>query len=265
MEDLAHSWVDLIRQFERWTSATELDLLAAYGEPDNGPHRVALRSSLRDVANMCYRCGLSFTGLYASTLITDKLPHFRVNGGFSPSDFQKEISILRRRFDDETSDTLLIFLNDAKFKYYGWCDVFVFKTAVTTKYPMVTFDIDEAGKCFALGRHDACVFHVMRILQLGINSLAKSLGIAFEYANWDRVLNDIEAAIKRIERGDTKTPDWRHDQTFYSEAALQFRHFKDAWRNHAIHARVNYNQEKAEQILRHVAEFMEHLANHLAE
>src|SRR5262245_12085022 len=42
---------------------------------------------------------------------------------------------------------------------------------------MGAFELDEAAKCFALGRPTACVFHLMRIMEIGIRALANSLQI----------------------------------------------------------------------------------------
>jgi SNF2 family DNA or RNA helicase len=53
--------------------------------------------------------------------------------------------------------------------------------------------------------------------------------------------------------------------TFYSEGAVQFRYFKDAWRNHVAHLREEYDRDQARSILTHTCDFMEHLAKNLRE
>ena len=52
---------------------------------------------------------------------------------------------------------------------------------------------------------------------------------------------------------------------FYSSAAIQFRYFKDAWRNHVSHGRDTYDEREAYSIWNHVKEFMQTLANELKE
>ena len=42
-------------------------------------------------------------------------------------------------------------------------------------------------------------------------------------------------------------------------------HFKNAWRNHAMHARARYNEAEARRILEHTKGFMQHLSQRLHE
>ena len=70
----------------------------------------------------------------------------------------------------------------------------------------------------------------------------------------------IEAEIKKI-NGPAWGSDWKVKQQFYSGAAKDFRYFKDAWRNHAMHFREHYEASEAKIILDHVKSFMIHLAD----
>ena len=78
------------------------------------------------------------------------------------------------------------------------------------------------------------------------------------------IIEKIEAAIREIQR--TKKSDNRdEDLKFYSEAAVQFRYFKDAWRNHVCHQRQRYELHHAQTILTHTGDFMELLSTCLKE
>jgi len=50
-----------------------------------------------------------------------------------------------------------------------------------------------------------------------------------------------------------------------AEAATQFRFIKNAWRNHAMHARATYDETQAREIYNSVGAFLRQLANHLRE
>ena len=52
---------------------------------------------------------------------------------------------------------------------------------------------------------------------------------------------------------------------FYSEAAVQFTYFKDAWRNYVVHENRIFDEDKALQIFEHVRAFMQSLAMKLSE
>jgi hypothetical protein len=126
----------------------------------------------------------------------------------------------------------------------------------------IDFDITEACWCYALDRNTACVFHCMGILQHGLYSLAKDLKIPFadslDLENWKNIIDQIEKKIRELEnlkKGSEKD----EKLTFYSNAAVQFRYFKDAWRNHVAHLRENYDADQAHSILIHVRDFIRHL------
>jgi hypothetical protein len=42
---------------------------------------------------------------------------------------------------------------------------------VSKKFPNLTEDIQEAGKCYACARYTACVFHLMRVMENGVQRL----------------------------------------------------------------------------------------------
>ncbi|MDA0256446.1 MAG: hypothetical protein O3C25_01710 [Chloroflexi bacterium] len=94
--------------------------------------------------------------------------------------------------------------------------------------------------------------------------MARHLGVDPERTNWHNVIDQIESAVGDI-IGRTHGPDWRDEQAFCSEAALQFRYLKDAWRNHAMHGRDAYDAERAQRIVDHTRHFMQQLATRLRE
>jgi hypothetical protein len=129
-------------------------------------------------------------------------------------------------------------------------------------------DICGAYRCRVLGEGTAAVFHCMGILQRGLYALAKDLNVSFgfpiEMADWQNIINNIEAKIKE-EQNLTKSESKDQRLKFHSELAMQFRYFKDAWRNHVCHLREEYDPDQAQSIFRHVMEFMEDLSEKLSE
>lgn len=135
-------------------------------------------------------------------------------------------------------------------------------------FPSAADDIKEACRCFALERYTACVFHAMGILQVGLYALADEFQVRFsfkiELAEWENVIAKIASEIKK--KGDLPKSDQKDaDLKFYSELAVQFRYFKDAWRNHVAHLREEYDCDQAHSILIHVRDFMEQAAVRLKE
>lgn len=140
-----------------------------------------------------------------------------------------------------------------------------FGSAVHDASPSASFDISEAGKCLALRRGTACVMHLMRALEVALGALAKDLGVENKSENWNTLLNRITEEI-RSRNSKTHGEDWKEkDEPFYTEVATSFRLFKNAWRNHAMHARDKYSEDEAEKIYRSVKDFMQHLSERIAE
>ncbi len=129
-------------------------------------------------------------------------------------------------------------------------------------FPGVDNDITEACWCYALDRNTACVFHCMGILQRGLHSLAKDLNVPFadtlDLENWKNIIDQIEKKIRELESL-KKGPEKDEKLSFYSNAAVQFRYFKDAWRNHVAHLREQYDADQAHSILIHVRDFIRDL------
>jgi hypothetical protein len=176
---------------------------------------------------------------------------------------QADFKELDGRIRDELEDVWFMHLSDQKADLYNGKDLF--GSQVSQQFPSAILEVEEAAKCLALGRATATVFHCMRILELGLNSLAREFGVRFEHRNWENVINDIEAAIKKISSDPNRAADWKNLVHFCSEAAVQFRFFKDAWRNYSMHVHERYNEEYATLVFNSVKEFMKQLATRLSE
>jgi len=141
------------------------------------------------------------------------------------------------------------------------------KVSVNDRFPLAVYDIQEAANCLALSRATACVCHLMRVLEIGLQALADELGVPFStQLEWQDAINGIEGRIKLYEKGSINPlpPDWKDKKQFYAELATQFTHFKDAWRNYAMHARVSYDESKANIIFGSVRAFLRVLAKRLS-
>lgn len=121
-------------------------------------------------------------------------------------------------------------------------------------------DIQDACRCLAFGEWTACIFHLMRTLEHGLRQMAERFGVTFTVDSWHKVIKGIEDGIAALRNKPSLTEKDRNEITYYSEAAAQFRYFKDTWRNHVSHSREHYDERDAETVLAHVREFMQHMA-----
>lgn len=127
-------------------------------------------------------------------------------------------------------------------------------------FPDAKRDMAAAVRCIAINEWTACVFHSMRVLEHGLRPMAIRFNVPFAADSWHKVIKGIEDGITDLRNKQGLTEQDRKEITYYSDAASQLRHFKDAWRNHVSHAREHYDDRDAYKVLAHVAEFMQHLA-----
>jgi hypothetical protein len=144
-------------------------------------------------------------------------------------------------------------------------DIPLFGNEVKKAFPSSDYDIIEAGNSFAANRGTACVFHLMRVLEVGLTVLAKKFNVSSDHTNWHNIIEQIEAKIRDIRNDPHKPLDWKSEQEFYAKAASHFMFVKDAWRNNAVHGREKYTPEEAKRIMENVCGFMQKIATELSE
>jgi hypothetical protein len=210
-------------------------------------------NTLQHVAQECRAIGLKSTALQFEDVI------FNVeNLGIRGDQLAQILLCLGSAIRAEMSTHLFMQIFPNRIDYYEQRELF--GAAVATNFPSAARDIRSSGSCYACDRNTASVMHGMRVLELGLNTFASTLDVVFEKRNWENIINDIEKEIKQ-RNGPHAGTDWKQKQKFYSGAAKDFRYFKDAWRNHAMHFREHYDAAEALTILNHVKAFMEHLAD----
>lgn len=143
----------------------------------------------------------------------------------------------------------------------------IFGEPVSDAFPSAVEDVTESGVCLALDRGSACVFHLMRVLEIGLTALGKVFGVSLAHTNWAPAIEQIESRVREMHKdADWKArSDCKDQQEFYAQAASQFGILKDAWRNYTMHARGFYTEEQAERIFENVKAFMQKLAERIRE
>lgn len=129
----------------------------------------------------------------------------------------------------------------------------LFGPNVAAAFPSCARDIRRAGSCYALEQEDACVHHLMLVLERGLNALARQVGVSVQPSSWQVIINAIGGRLASLPKGDPK-------RVFYKEVTAQFGFLKDAYRNHSEHAHDDpYDMDNALSIYNHVRAFMQAL------
>jgi hypothetical protein len=206
---------------------------------------------------------VSHLDIKASHRALDRLiGNLETNEDFTRESFGHFANDFLLRLRDELDLTKFLTLDTNKSHFYEQKTP-LFGDAVAKLYPTAYPDIEDAGKCLALGRATACVFHLMRTMEVGIRAVAGALGVpdptrAAE-RNWGFILREIKSAIDARKR-------WRNkEKLFYEEAYASLDAIRNPWRNATMHVEKTYTPEEAENILYAVRFFMTKIASRIDE
>jgi hypothetical protein len=168
----------------------------------------------------------------------------------------------------EISGKAFFYVPAERIKFFPkMSDPHIFGKAVGDAFPSAVYDIAESGVCLALDRGTASVFHLMRVLEIGLTTLGAKFDVSMERTNWGPAINEIRKKISNMHNDPTwkDLPDCKKQQEFYAQAASHFEILKDAWRNYTMHKRGFYTESQAEPIFDNVKGFMQKLAERLSE
>jgi hypothetical protein len=189
-----------------------------------------------------------------SELTKEKLPSFehidrRLN----------EIDVTVRR---EISRSKVFVVNDERARFIE-PDEPLFGPDVDLKFPSAAADIEEAGSCLALGRSTAAVFHLMRVMEVGLRALNACIGLSHPTGsdrNWGQMLSAMKKEMDlRAQNGNAG---WKSgDKQLFSELHGSLDAVRSAWRNQTMHIERRYDDDEAEHVFLMVRQFMKRLAS----
>jgi hypothetical protein len=171
----------------------------------------------------------------------------------SYSDLRTQLQTLTETIEDELATRMVLFMPAKRAVHYVANEKLLGQD-VLMKFPSLAGDIDEAGKCLGTGRFTAAVFHLMRVMEVGVQQFGTALGVTFTGTKvWQVILDQVNAAIKRLDTRDPKT-------ATLSGLAANLYAVKLAWRNEVMHPKATYTEDEATRVLDATRAFMAELA-----
>jgi hypothetical protein len=169
---------------------------------------------------------------------------------FKWSDLKQRMADIESRLRDELEMVRLFVLSPAMATYLmdgaDLCG-----PRITSHFPSVLFEMEEAAKCLAVLRPTASVFHSMRALEVAIRALARFLDIQDptkpSERNWGNMLSAIKQGMKDRYPGATMphSEGARVEGLYASLDAI-----RNPWRNATMHVENIYQPHEAEHILK---------------
>ena len=198
----------------------------------------------------------------------------------------QDVKTFRESLVNVLEHRYFLYMPESDAAYYEQDDLF----GIKDKFPKANDEIKEAGNCYATGSYTACVFHLMRAVEIGAKVMVaamkaeKHIGVyvpvrgvktfkkkPVELCDWQTLIGGLRTALNQLEKGAAINSDKKEKHAYYSEAVVVFGHFKDAWRNPPLHGREIAPDRKfylvgeATDIMNSTRHFMRHLSKRCAE
>lgn len=198
-------------------------------------------------------------------------------------DFIREMRELCSRINDELENVQFGFIQSEKVAYLHAKELF--GQEVNEKFPDAREEIKAAGNCYAHNLYTACVFHLMRAVEIAVKEMYKQMtgrknliygkdksgnpvSKPIELCDWKTLITGLNLALTKLENGKSTSLAKSRKHSFYSETIGMFSSMKDGWRNTISHGnevnhdakRKLFNRIEAENIINDTRRFMQRIA-----
>jgi hypothetical protein len=249
----AHAVIQLIEGLNEMSAWAE-NSPSWIEHPLNDGDRANARKYLSNIQNLCDDLGFKSLRLQVDrdlALVKAKCCTYRAAGAIADS--------LRQRIQDEFESVRLLWVEDDEL--FQKDDLF--GEQVGERFKGASFDIKEAGTCFALRRYTACVYHLMRVAEAGLRAIGKRVGYQNERPMWEPVLKYIDAELRR--NYDEMSVLFKGDVEFLSGISSQMHALNLACRRRVAHIERTYTLEESKRIYEATRGLMQHIATKLSE
>lgn len=174
------------------------------------------------------------------------------------------------RFSDEAKGRYVLVLPSPMIHLYEQAEPLFGVTVDTQFKKLARREIEEAGKCLALDRNTACVFHLMRAIEVALEAVRTCLGIPAptkgQHKAWGAALDRIREEIEGREKL-TWPRQWssKEDKKLFQQVYASLDAIKDAWRDSTMHVESDYNAREAAHLFALTKGFMQKVASRLDE
>jgi hypothetical protein len=226
----------------RWTSVDDRDY-------------AALKDAANEFRALCATASLTVS-YEAMQAVLDSLGKFRRGRagwqleGREFEDLEQAIQSLIACVRNETKATVAMVMPAEKLRLFTPKEP-PFGHEVDSAFPLSKEDIEESGKCLAMGRSTASVFHLSRAMEAAVQALSAKLGMGNLDREWGKLLSEMKGKIEAMPQGDLRNR--------WSENHSLLYHVKQAWRNDVMHPKATYTDEQAMEVYQAMRSFMKNL------
>jgi len=238
-------------------------MLGSEIEPNMSPqkqqeHRKRITELLKTVLNECEAISLPQTSILAQRMISE-VEKINEENAITKS------NELEDRFQDEIESVKFLLVKADRVAFYENTEHA--GEQFKERFPRANVELIEAGNCFALDRYTACVFHLMRSLEIALAALHRSLGIPEpekgSEKTWGKILGRI---FKNITDNDSNPPlNWASEKEFHHRCYALFQAVKVPYRDSTMHVESIYDEQSAFDIFNVTVAVLRFVATKLSE
>ena len=160
------------------------------------------------------------------------------------------------RLQDELKTQHFLHVAQEDVRFYGQKELF--GPAVAKQFKKAAVDIEQAGNCLALEQPTACVFHLMRAMEIAVRQLGKRLKVTITpQTTWRQMTGQMDDKIKKMP---DSTDALKRKKNRWEEARANLHHVGSVWRNNTMHPATSYTSSQARDVLSAVRIFMHGLS-----
>jgi len=178
-------------------------------------------------------------------------------------DIHHWLADLRERLESDLSREYFLELSQKEAELYkspagpDWRDAI-------WRFRRIKYNVEEANKCFALGRYGAAVFHILLVAEFGVIEVAKLFGVEGDKPGW--------GSLERLEKINKTHPKERslielEHAEFLKNVIPLASAIKDSWRHKISHVDnqlewvdTDFSPQVASEIISATCGFMRRLA-----
>jgi len=228
----------LISQIENLTT------MAGGEDVEAGDLAVKFIPGVTEFRAECEKLGLRTSMAFADEFIA-------LADGMTVKQLTQALRQLEAAIRNEMKAHLFFFVDEPQF----YKKTHPFGSRVAVWFPELEYDITEAGNCIAFDRATASVFHLMRVMEVGVQRFGTRIGVQLaNELNWQTILDLVNPAIKARKAKDQET-------IAISQVAAHLYNVKVTWRNPTMHPTSKYTLDEAKDIYQNVKTFMGSLAD----
>jgi hypothetical protein len=164
----------------------------------------------------------------------------------------QELEQLSTRIREDLSKRYFVFIEPGNESFWGNKDAF----NLGKKFKDAHADIEAAGNCFAYQQPTACIFHLMRAMEVAVRQLARRPQMQITITpqtTWRQITGAMDPKIRAMPETTAKQKEKKNN---WEEARANLHHVGSVWRNNTMHPAKSYTPSQARDVYNAVRVFM---------